>query len=132
MSFSNVVTKQNCIIYKHNTISQAKLLANCFKQPRDRVVLISKKRFPIADAMFPFLLNLSSNYYAAFVVISDSDTSFLWISKELKRQQSIGNFANVYPAFCPEIVIPDWWSDRDSRFLILDSDFCQNIDVFLN
>ena len=132
--------KKICIAHESKTTDKARLLAE-YLTKRDRrrrafsereIIFLCKDPFPIADAMLPFLANLSSKFDAAFVVIDRSNQSSIWLSKELKVQHNIGNCTNVYPALLTERNISDWWLEQDSHFVNIDSASHHSIDAFLN
>ena len=109
------------IAYEPHVVVSAELLAQSLCNDKNSVAMRCVNKFPIADSMFPFLLQLSSAFETAYIVISDSPESSGWISKELHVQHSIGNFTNLRPAFLTAKHIPMWWQASDpARYILVD------------
>jgi hypothetical protein len=107
-----------CIAHEETEINHARDLANHIKEHQVEIDFISKICFPVADTMNS-LLWLLAQYSSAFIIISG--THSISISCELKIQQNMGNYSNVYPVFLLNTEIPVWWSEHEDDFLVLDS-----------
>jgi hypothetical protein len=103
-----------CIAHEEASIDHARGLANHVKEYQVEIDFISKICFPVADTMNSLLWSLAQ-YSSAFIIISG--TRGASISRELKIQQNMGNYKNVYPVFLSNTDIPVWWSEREDNFL---------------
>ena len=111
------------IVYEPTMADAADALAQIQRQNGHSIKLICRDKFPIADAMFWFLANLSSNFSEAFILISglaDSNLS-TWISKELCMQHGMGNFATVRPVFATADAVQPWWKNQ-TGFIVMSTD----------
>ncbi|VEP13803.1 hypothetical protein H1P_220044 [Hyella patelloides LEGE 07179] len=87
-----------------------------------QITIYTKAYFPTGDAMLPFLYTLSEKFDIAFILISNSVNSSVWISKELKVQHhSLNSCKNIYPVFLTKADVPSWWNDDRLNFFTFDS-----------
>lgn len=109
------------VVYESETKKLGQLIANKLVDQDYVVELKLFDKFPVADAIDPFLVQLSNNYEFAIVVISDYGESSHSVSKELSIQKhSLGKFTNIYPAFPNSFNISKWWLDDTEQIVIID------------
>jgi hypothetical protein len=98
-----------CIVCEPSQIDIVKPVVRKIRQNGDKVHLLCRDRFPIADSKFD----------ETFIVISGKSDSILstWISKELAFQKSQGEFANVHPTFATVEDIQAWWVEENVSIL---------------
>jgi hypothetical protein len=108
-----------CIVCEPSQIDIVKPVVRKIRQNGDKVHLLCRDRFPIADSMVSFFRVLSSKFDETFIVISGKSDSILstWISKELAFQKSQGEFANVHPTFATVEDIQAWWVEENVSIL---------------
>lgn len=109
----------------------AKELHQYFSEQKYYSEFYSRDSFPIGDAMFPLLYGISKKFDIAFILISNSINSSVWISKELRVQHSLGGCRNVYPIFLTEANIPPWWNNEKREFITMDNLKCNLINRLL-
>lgn len=85
----------------------AKELAERLRGLGHSVHSLAVDRYPVADVMHLFILSLSEQSDAAFVLISARPEGSVWISRELRHWYE--QLANVFPCYLPGVSIPDWW-----------------------
>jgi hypothetical protein len=110
-----------CIVCEPSQIDIVRPVVRRIRQNSDKVHLLCRDSFPIADSMFSFFHVLSSKFDETFIVISGKSDSILsiWISSELMIQQSQGKFANVHPTFATVDDIQAWWV-KENVFILSD------------
>jgi hypothetical protein len=108
-----------CIVCEPSQIGIVRPVVQRIRQNGDKVYLLCRDRFPIADSMVPFFRGLSSRFDETFIVISGKSDSILstWISSELIIQQSQGKFANVHPTFATVDDIQTRWVNKNVSIL---------------
>jgi hypothetical protein len=108
-----------CIVCEPSQIDIVQPVVRRIRQNGDKVHLLCRDSFPIADSMFSFFHALSSKFDETFIVISSKSDSILstWISRELMIQQSRGEFANVHPTFATVDDIQTWWTKENVSIL---------------
>ena len=124
------------IVSESEIEKEAKLLSDRLKNIKTNIkteiAISTVESFPLGDAMLRFIFKIASRNDYAFVLISNSDSSLRWITKELKIQQScLESCLNVYPVFLSASIIPDYWLAADNLFFVLDSNICQQIKHWL-
>jgi hypothetical protein len=110
------------IVCEPSQIDIVRPVVRRIRQNSDKVHLLCRDSFPIADSMFSFFHVLSSKFDETFIVISGKSDSILsiWISSELTMiQQSQGKFANVHPTFATVDDIQAWWV-KENVFILSD------------